>query len=93
MTELNLKNILKAAEQLNRAEEKELENLKLLLGLTDVEGTGLVITLKDPDNITEAENNGDNSVQRITASQLMIIVNYLKAAICYTISWIIVIRM
>ena len=28
MTELNLKNILKAAEQLNRAEEKELENLK-----------------------------------------------------------------
>ena len=49
--------------------EEELENLKLLLGLTDVEGTGLVITLSDPDNITEAENNGDNSVQRITASQ------------------------
>ena len=33
--------------------EEELENLKLLLGLTDVEGTGLVITLKDPDNITK----------------------------------------
>ena len=46
--------------------EEELENLKLHLGLTDVEGTGLVITLSDPDNITEAENNGDNSVQRIT---------------------------
>ena len=28
MTELNLKNLLKSAEQLNKAEEKELENLK-----------------------------------------------------------------
>lgn len=60
--------------------EEELANLELLLGLTDVEGTGLVITVNDPDNITEAENNGDDSIQRITSSQLMIIVNYLKDA-------------
>lgn len=60
--------------------QEELENLELLLGLTDVEGEGIEITLKDPENIEEAEKEIEHTEQRITASQLMIIVNYLKDA-------------
>ena len=60
--------------------QEELENLELMLGLTDVEGKGIEITLKDPENIEEAEKEFEHTEQRITASQLMIIVNYLKDA-------------
>ena len=60
--------------------EEELENAKLMLGITDVEGPGLVITLKNPDNIDEKELEEGNSEQRITASEIMILVNYLKEA-------------
>lgn len=66
--------------QTKRNLEEELENLKLMLGVTDVEGPGLIITLKDPENILQAEAEGDDTIQRISASQLMIIVNYLKDA-------------
>ena len=55
--------------------EVELENSKLLLGLTDVEGPGIKIILKDPDSIDEEENQ-----QTVSADELMLIVNYLKDA-------------
>ncbi len=60
--------------------QEELENLELMLGLTDVEGKGIEIILRDPENIEEAEKEIEHTEQRITASQLMIIVNYLKDA-------------
>lgn len=58
--------------------EEELSNLKLMAGLTDVEGPGVIIKLKDPTNL---ENDDEENVkQKVTASELMIIVNYLKDA-------------
>ena len=42
--------------------QEELETLELELGLTDVEGKGIEITLKNPENIEEAET--DTSHQR-----------------------------
>lgn len=61
--------------------EEELENLKLMIGMTDVEGQGLIIKLKDPSNVSESEYEDiENTKQKITASELMIIVNYLKDA-------------
>ena len=60
--------------------QDELDNLELLLGLTDVEGKGIEIILKDPVNIDEAEMEEEHTEQRITSSELMIIVNYLKDA-------------
>ena len=50
--------------------EDELANLNLMLGKTDVEGQGVIITLQD----------NDNSEQKISAEELMIIVNYLRDA-------------
>ena len=57
--------------------QEELETLELELGLTDVEGKGIEITLKNPENIEEDETDTE---QRIKASELMIIVNFLKDA-------------
>ena len=50
--------------------EQELEQLNESLGKTDVEGQGVIITLQD----------NDNSEQKISAEELMIIVNYLRDA-------------
>lgn len=50
--------------------EAELENLKLMLGTTDVEGEGIIITLADT----------DDAEKTIDADEIMIIVNYLKNA-------------
>ena len=60
--------------------EEELENAKLILGLTDVEGPGIIITLNDPENIEEAELDDESTEKRVTASELMILVNYLRDA-------------
>lgn len=60
--------------------EEELANLKIMLGVTDVEGPGIIITLKDPENIEEKENDEESTEQRVSASELMIIVNNLKDA-------------
>lgn len=54
--------------------QEELDNLELLLGLTDVQGKGIEIILKNPDNTDELEKG------IIDASRLMIIVNFLKDA-------------
>lgn len=50
--------------------EEELEKLNLMLGITDVEGTGIIINLDE----------GENVNTKIKAEELMIIVNYLKEA-------------
>lgn len=60
--------------------QEELANLELLLGLTDVEGNGIEIILKDPENIDEIEKEIGHTEQRITASELIRIVNFLKDA-------------
>lgn len=60
--------------------QEEIEKLELMLGLTNVEGKGIEITIKDPENIEEIEKEEDHTEQRIKASQLMIIVNYLRDA-------------
>lgn len=60
--------------------EEELENSRLMLGITNVEGPGLIITLKDPQDIEEAELDEESTEQRVSASELMIIVNSLKDA-------------
>jgi len=60
--------------------QEELANLELLLGLTDVEGKGIEITLKNPENIDEIEKETEHTEQRINASELLKIVNFLKDA-------------
>ncbi len=60
--------------------QEELANLELILGLTDVEGTGIEITLKDPEKIVEDDEEIESTEQKIKASELMIIVNFLKDA-------------
>ncbi len=50
--------------------EEELNNLNLMLGTTDVQGKGIIITLKETENTEEP----------IKADELMVIVNYLKDA-------------
>lgn len=56
--------------QIKQNLEEELENLNLMLGVTDVDGTGIIITLQD----------SDDQEEKITAEELMMIVNYLKDA-------------
>ena len=50
--------------------EEELQKLELMLGITDVKGEGMIITLNESHEVTK----------KITADELMIIVNYLKDA-------------
>ena len=50
--------------------EEELAKLELMLGITDVYGEGIIITLEE----------GNDVIKKITADELMIIVNYLKDA-------------
>lgn len=57
--------------------EKELENLELALGKTDVEGEGSIITLSEK---TESELGEDEEIISIRAEDLIYIVNYLKDA-------------
>ena len=60
----------KSDEETERLLEKELENLKMLLGETDVKGPGIIVT------ISEEEIEDD----RITYEDLLYIVNELKSA-------------
>lgn len=52
--------------------EEELQNLKLMLGTTEVQGNGIIINLDD--------SNVEVREDKINADELMIIVNYLKDA-------------
>lgn len=57
--------------------EAELQNMELLLGMTDVEGEGAIITLTEKKQ-TELEE--DEQIVSIKAEDLIYIVNYLKDA-------------
>ena len=57
--------------------EKELESLQMALGKTDVEGEGVIITLKEK---SESELAEDEQMKPIAAIDLIYIVNYLKDA-------------
>lgn len=50
--------------------EEELESLQMILGKTDVQGKGIIITLKE----------GTDSEKKINEENLLIIVNYLRDA-------------
>ena len=62
--------------------EDELENIEMMLGLTDVEGEGIVITLKDPDTVDYIDYEYDeaDAKQTVNYIELIQIINYLKAA-------------
>ena len=60
--------------------EKELEDAKLVLGLTNVEGPGLIITYKNSDNIEQTINQEESTDEYIEATDLMRLVNHLKDA-------------
>ena len=49
-----------------------------MLGITDVEGPGLIITLNEPENLDS--DSEEEAKQKISYSELMLIVNYLKDA-------------
>ena len=57
--------------------EKELENLEMALGKTNVEGEGVIITLNEK---TEKELADEEEITPINAQDLIYIVNYLKDA-------------
>ena len=55
----------------NELIEKELEQAEMLMGKTDVEGQGIIITLRDSE---------DGDIRDIDADDLMLIINALKSA-------------
>ena len=57
--------------------EKELEQTNMYLGKTDVEGQGITIKIKD---INNQNTNEEESVNPISAEDLLVIVDYLKLA-------------
>lgn len=50
--------------------EEELENLQMILGKTDVQGKGIIVTIKE----------GNDSENKIDNENLLVIVNYLRDA-------------
>lgn len=64
-------------EESSQLVEKELKQTNMYLGKTDVEGQGIKITIKDIDK--QSSEEGD-SVNPISAEDLLVIVDYLKLA-------------
>ena len=62
------KNTIESDEEAGELLEKDLKNAQMLLGLTDVEGTGIIITLND------------NTQQEISSVDLLDLVNELNSA-------------
>ncbi len=60
--------------------EKELKRNNMLLGLTDVTGEGVIVTLKDNDKVTASTTLGDISEYIVHYSDILGIVNELKNA-------------
>lgn len=60
-----------SSEETNNVMDNELSQINMSLGKTDVEGKGIVITLKD---------STDENVSKINASNLLLIINALKLA-------------
>jgi len=65
-----------SGEEAEKLIKKELEQANMYLGKTDVEGQGIIITIKDIDEQT-IENEG---IDPISSEDLLIIVDYLKLA-------------
>lgn len=62
------KNRIESNEEAGELLEEELENAKMLLGLTDVKGTGVIITL------------ADNSEKEVVSTDLLELINELNSA-------------
>lgn len=60
--------------------EEELENIKLMLGITDVEGEGIIIKLKDPNFSDDKSEDMIEAKQNVNNVELILITNYLKSA-------------
>lgn len=60
--------------------QEELENTELMLGKTNVEGPGLIIKLSDPKENQKTELDEMDTEERVSSSELLKIVNYLKDA-------------
>ena len=60
--------------------EEELKRNNMLLGLTDVTGEGVIVTLKDNDKVTASTTLGDISEYIVHYSDILGIVNELKNA-------------
>ena len=65
------KNNKESNEETSNLMDSELEQINMSLGKTDVEGQGVVITIKETD---------DEEVEKITSDDLLVIVNALKLA-------------
>ena len=65
------KNNKESNEETSNLMDSELEQINMSLGKTDVEGQGVVITIKETDN---------EEVEKITSDDLLVIVNALKLA-------------
>lgn len=66
-----------SVEDSSKLVEKELEQTNMYLGKTDVEGQGITIKIKD---INNQNTNEEESVNPISAEDLLVIVDYLKLA-------------
>lgn len=66
-----------STEEASKLVETELEKTNMYLGNTDVQGEGIVITIKDIEN---SNSDYDESIEPISDEDLLIIVDYLKLA-------------
>ncbi len=66
-----------STEDSSKLVEKELEQTNMYLGKTDVEGQGITIKIQD---INNQNSNEEESVNPISAEDLLVIVDYLKLA-------------
>lgn len=64
-------------DETNKVMDSELQQVNMGLGKTDVEGKGIIITIKDS---TDTSDENDTESKTVSASNLLIIVNALKLA-------------
>lgn len=62
-------------EESSKLVEKELEQTNMYLGKTDVQGEGIIIKIKD---VHSSNSNEEETINPISAEDLLIIVDYLK---------------
>lgn len=66
-----------STEESSKLVEKELEQTNMYLGKTDVQGEGIIIKIKD---VNSANSNEEETINPISAEDLLIIVDYLRLA-------------
>mgnify|MGYP000192484085 CR=1 FL=1 len=64
-------------DETNKVMDSELQQVNMGLGKTDIEGKGIIITIKDS---TDTSDENDTEQKTVSASNLLIIVNALKLA-------------